>query len=936
MSSPRTRLTVLISVVAAALAGLWWQASTNPRINFLPSHAPANWILYPTPPDTEMHLAVPVWTEFRREFVLPSPPVTATLELRAFKDFRLTVNGQELTNPASGEANWKRAVQFNLTALLKPGTNWLSVIVTNRTGPPALWAVLRNGTSTIVTDAAWGASLVGAVWQACGIAGQTRTLGAGHILAGGETATESYQRVRWLWGGGAVLITIGLLFGENLARRVQAIRRSCTSSRVGWFCAALAGICWLVLFANNLPQLPTLFGFDADGHTEYVRYVQERGRLPLANEGWQMYQPPLYYLLAVGVLELTGQRMGEPATLTLRALSGVIGAAHLLFLFLCLRRLFPARTAAHAAGLFFAASLPALLCVSQFISNEGLAAMLSCATFYFALRTVETSTPPAWNWCATGGALGLALLAKFSAVLLLPFVFGLLALHARKLDAPTVAAKWRGPMLALAACVAVCGWHYGRVWVRFGNPLVGSWSPESGFAWWQENGFTTANYFFSFGHALTSPLFSGFDSLGGGLFSTLAADGLCSGGTTMIFRPPWNFLLMVAGLWLALVPGALVLAGGARLVGRWVCGAKAENLLWPALLAGYGLAITAMTLRVPSYAQAKAVYGLSALLPMCVCLVTGLEWARSAGRFVHRLCLGGVALWMMNSVASFWIRDGTALAHESLAANHLVLDQPANALVEADRALQLAPHSAVAAGQRCTALRLLGRTDEARVQAESARAKHGLVASTWLELANLAVARGDYAGAAALAQETATQFPVDPLATHNAALWSFQAGQPDTTVSLARRALRIRFANHMLHYVLAKALAAQGHDADALGHLRLAVQLKSDWPTALNDLAWTLATHPAAEWRSGVEAVALAEHACELTRHQQPQMIGTLAAAYAEAGRFDDAVRTATKAMQAAEVAGLTPLAERNSALLKLYGAGRAYHEATVAGTVKP
>ena len=95
----------------------------------------------------------------------------------------------------------------------------------------------------------------------------------------------------------------------------------------------------------------------------------------------------------------------------------------------------------------------------------------------------------------------------------------------------------------------------------------------------------------------------------------------------------------------------------------------------------------------------------------------------------------------------------------------------------------------------------------------------------------------------------------------------------------------------------------------------------------LNDLAWRLATHPLAAVRNGAEAVEHAERACELTQRQQPQLIGTLAAAYAEAGRFDDAVRAAENAITAASAAGLQEIVERNQFLLQLYRAGKPYHD---------
>jgi len=80
---------------------------------------------------------------------------------------------------------------------------------------------------------------------------------------------------------------------------------------------------------------------------------------------------------------------------------------------------------------------------------------------------------------------------------------------------------------------------------------------------------------------------------------------------------------------------------------------------------------------------------------------------------------------------------------------------------------------------------------------------------------------------------------------------------------------------------------------------------------ALNNLAWVLATCPDAGLRNGPEAVRLAGHACELTHYGRPLFIGTLAAAYAEAGRFPEAVTTAEKAEQLATSAGLMAVAAK-------------------------
>ena len=104
---------------------------------------------------------------------------------------------------------------------------------------------------------------------------------------------------------------------------------------------------------------------------------------------------------------------------------------------------------------------------------------------------------------------------------------------------------------------------------------------------------------------------------------------------------------------------------------------------------------------------------------------------------------------------------------------------------------------------------------------------------------------------------------------------------------------------------------------------RLALQLQPDQVQALNNLAWLLAASPADNLRDGAEAVRLAERACALSEQREPVFLGTLAAAYAEAGRFEDAIKAAEKARDTATAAGLKDVAERNSQLLSLYRAGK-------------
>jgi tetratricopeptide (TPR) repeat protein len=113
-----------------------------------------------------------------------------------------------------------------------------------------------------------------------------------------------------------------------------------------------------------------------------------------------------------------------------------------------------------------------------------------------------------------------------------------------------------------------------------------------------------------------------------------------------------------------------------------------------------------------------------------------------------------------------------------------------------------------------------------------------------------------------------------------------------------------------------------------MAYLQKAVEIDPYHPEAANTLAWLLATSSDADIRDGRRAVALAEHACQLTDFKQTIFVGTLAAAYAEAGRFEEAISTAQKACALASEAGAPELLERNQKLLALYLKHQPYHEA--------
>ena len=161
------------------------------------------------------------------------------------------------------------------------------------------------------------------------------------------------------------------------------------------------------------------------------------------------------------------------------------------------------------------------------------------------------------------------------------------------------------------------------------------------------------------------------------------------------------------------------------------------------------------------------------------------------------------------------------------------------------------------------------------------------------------------------------------VAHYNIASVFIAAGDPAGAEPHVAEAVRLKPYDADARYSLGVTLAALHKTPEAIAQYREALKLRPDFPEVLNNLAWILAASADPQVRNGPEAVLLAERACKLTDYKKPLLVGTLAAAYAEAGRFPEAVVTAEKALSLAEQGNQPDVAARNRALLERYQAGR-------------
>lgn len=154
-----------------------------------------------------------------------------------------------------------------------------------------------------------------------------------------------------------------------------------------------------------------------------------------------------------------------------------------------------------------------------------------------------------------------------------------------------------------------------------------------------------------------------------------------------------------------------------------------------------------------------------------------------------------------------------------------------------------------------------------------------------------------------------------------------RAGRYSEAVEAYQRVVKLKPRKVAAYHLLARLQDAAGDARGALESLRIGRAAMPDDVSLAHNLAWRLATASDADLRDGAEAVKLLEQIRAVTSDPDAALYDTLAAAYAEAGRYEDAVATARKALDAATAASMDDLAARIKRRLNLYEDGRPYHE---------
>ncbi len=272
------------------------------------------------------------------------------------------------------------------------------------------------------------------------------------------------------------------------------------------------------------------------------------------------------------------------------------------------------------------------------------------------------------------------------------------------------------------------------------------------------------------------------------------------------------------------------------------------------------------------------------------------------------------------------IRPNYAQAHDNLGHVFLLKGKVDEAISHFQKALQIQPGLANAHFNLGNALRQEARMDEAIAQFQIALQIKPDFTAARINLGKALFQEGKVEEAIAQYQIALQTNPGDAEGHYDLGVALLQARRADEAILQFQNALQIRPDYALAQNYLGNASLQKGRVTEAITHFQKALQIEPANPAIANNLAWLLATWPEASVRNGKQAVALAERANQLASGGNPFVLCTLAAAYAEAGRFSEAVETAQRALHLAEAQSNTSLAGQLQIQIKLYQAGSPFH----------
>jgi protein O-mannosyl-transferase len=268
------------------------------------------------------------------------------------------------------------------------------------------------------------------------------------------------------------------------------------------------------------------------------------------------------------------------------------------------------------------------------------------------------------------------------------------------------------------------------------------------------------------------------------------------------------------------------------------------------------------------------------------------------------------------------IKPDYADAYSNLGNAFLQKGKIGEAIAHYQKALEIKPEKADAHSNLGNAFLQNGKVDEAIAHYQKALEIKPDYADAYSNLGNAFLQKGKVDEAIDHYQKALEIKPELSEPHYNLANAFLQKGKVDEAIDHYQKALEIKPDYAEAHGNLGNVLLQKGRMNDAIAQYQMALEIKPLNVAFQNNLALVLATSPSTSLRNGIKAVALAQQANQLSGENQPLILCTLAAAYAEVQQFPEAVETAQKALKLAKSQGNAALGETIEANLKLYQCG--------------
>jgi hypothetical protein len=640
-------LIALVIMAVVVLGGIRIQHYIkSPDVLFLADRSGAQWIKY----DSEFQLAIKPASQpkcrFRYIFNAVSTIDNAPISVQALKRCQVIFDGVTIFSSIDEFDNWKQVHEIGVPFAVKAGPHEIIIIVESQNSYPAV--IAYSDKLPVKTGAGWFASNDGKNWCAAVPASQTKQPA---ILKNIPSSLEALAAILpYLMVVFAIVFFISLYtrWYENKTQKLF-LRWRPEPSHIRWVLLFL----WAALSVNNMFKLSFQVGSDGWGHIDYINYIVTKGSLPLATDGWHMFQAPLNYILSAPLYALIIKCFDLPAVVKILVIIPfACGLLQIEIVYRAARLVFAGRKDLQIIAIVTGALMPIHTYACQYAGNEPLA---GCFISLLVLLSISLITPipkeRQWGYFVLMGFVwGLALLSKITAILLAPVLIIVLFFHTKMLQKPLKSAA-KPVIIIFAVSMLISGWFYFRSYIALGNPLLGVFGHSQMLQWWQDPSYRTWSHLLSFGQSLCYPVYAGLTSFWDMFYSTLWLDGINSGLIDFI---PWNQNFMIAGALLALLPSMFMLIG---VVSLWL---NKEAVYRNAVIFSVGLiviflaAMIDMYIVLPIYSRTKASYTLG-LLPCYAILVTAGAEPFLRNKIIRSIALALFSCWAFAAYAAYFV-----------------------------------------------------------------------------------------------------------------------------------------------------------------------------------------------------------------------------------------------------------------------------------------